>query len=78
MEVLRDHAQNNVIPLLIGPPAGGPITSFVYHVSERTPPSPFPVTGNRHGGVTEPKGDHFSGRILAMIPNLLLFTNVVT
>ena len=40
----------------------------MYHVGEGTRPCPFPVTGNGHGGVTEPQGDHFSGRNLGMIP----------
>ena len=40
----------------------------MYHVGEETRPCPFPVTGNGHGRVTEPKGDQFSGRNLCMIP----------
>ena len=41
----------------------------MYHVGEGARPCPFPpVTGNGHGRVTDPQGDHFSGRILGMIP----------
>ena len=76
---LRDHAQyttnhaislvvNNVISLLIGPPAWAPLVSIMYHVGEGTRPHSFPVTENGHGRVTEPEGDHFSGRNLGMIP----------
>ena len=39
----------------------------MYHVGEGARPGPFPITGNGHGRVTEPKGDQFSGRNLGMI-----------
>ena len=77
---IRDHAQNTtnsaislvvyyVIPLLIGLPVCGPTSLIMYHVGEGTRPSPFLVTGNGHGRVTEPKGDHWSGPNLGMILN---------
>ena len=59
---------DNVIPLLIVPPARVSVTLIMYHVDEGTRPCPFSITGNRHGGVTEPQGDQFSGRNLGMIP----------
>ena len=40
----------------------------MYHVGERTRPCPFPVTGNGHGRVTEPKGD----QLCDMIPKIAL------
>ena len=40
----------------------------MYHLSEGTRPCPFPVTENGHGRVTDPQGDHFSGRNLGVIP----------
>ena len=78
MCLFRDHVQNttnatislvanNVILRLIGPSTGNPITSIMYHVDEGTRPCSFPVTGNGHGEVTEPRGDQFSGRNLGMI-----------
>ena len=80
--VLRDNAQNttnsaislvvyNVIPILIGWSRWAPIYSIMYYVGQGTRPCPFPVTGNGHGRVTEPKGDHFSGRNLGMLPREL-------
>ena len=42
----------------------------MYHVGEGTQPRAFPVKGNERGRVTKPKGDHFSGRNLGMIPKL--------
>ena len=59
---------NNVIHLLIGPQTWAPITLTMYHMGKGTQPCPFPVMGNGHGQVTEPKGDQFSGRNLGMIP----------
>ena len=59
-----------VIPVLIGPSKWAQITSTMYHVGQGTRPCPFPVTGNGHGRVIEPKGDYFSGRNLGMIPYL--------
>ena len=44
------------------------ITSIMYHVGEGNQPCPFPVTKNGHGRVTEPIGDHFSGRDFGRIP----------
>ena len=64
----------NVIPLLIGPPAWASITSIMYHVGEATQPCPFPVMGNAHGQVTEPKGNQFSGHNLGTIPYRQMFT----
>ena len=60
---------NNVIPLLIGRSKQAPMTLVMYHVGQGTRPCPFPVTGNGHGRVTEPKGDQFSSRNLRMVPN---------
>ena len=40
----------------------------MYPVGEGTWPCPFPVTGNGHERVTEPQGDHLSGRILWTVP----------
>ena len=37
----------------------------------------FPVTWNGHGWVTDPKGDHFSGRNLDMIHIMVLLIVVV-
>ena len=59
---------SNVIPILIGPLIWALETSTMHHVGEGTWPCPFPVTGNGYGRITEPKGDHFSGRNLGMIP----------
>ena len=42
----------------------------MYHVGEGTRPCPFPAMGNGNGQVTEPKGEHFSGRNLGMIPTV--------
>ena len=75
----RDHAQNmtnsaislvanNVIPLPIGQPALALITLIMHHVCEGTQPYPFPVTWDGHGRVTEPQGNHLSGRNLSVIP----------
>ena len=43
----------------------------MYYPGKGSPPCPFPIMGNRHGRVTEPKGDQFSGRNLGMIPYLM-------
>ena len=66
---VRDHAENttnpaislvvnNVIPFLIGPSQRAPKPLRLYHVGEGTWPCPFPVTGNGHGRVPKPKGEH--------------------
>jgi len=63
---VRDHAQNttspaislvvnNVIPLLIGPPAWVPITSIMYDVGEGTRPCPFPLRGTDTDGLPSPR-----------------------
>ena len=44
----------------------------MYHVGDGTWASLFPITGNGHGRVTEPKSDQFSGRNLGMIPTCAL------
>ena len=46
-------------------------------MGEGTRPCPFPVTGNGHGRVTEPKGEHFSGRNLGKIPNFAVVSVVL-
>ena len=43
----------------------------MYHMGEGTRSGPFPITENRQGRVTEPKGDQFSCRNLGMIPYVL-------
>ena len=60
----------NVTPLLIGPSEWVLITLIMYHMGEGTRMCPFPVTGNKHGRVTEPKDQQFSGHILDLIPKL--------
>ena len=53
----------------------------MYPMGEGTQLCPFPATGNGHERVIEPKGDHFSGRILGMIPKVShksLFTLAVS
>ena len=49
----------------------------MYPVGEETGPNPFPVTGNGHRRVTEPKGDRFSGRILGMTPSHLSTERII-
>ena len=58
----------NVTRLLIGPSTSPPITLTMYHVGGGA--RLFPVMGNGHGRVTEPKGDHLTGGNLGMIPYL--------
>ena len=48
----------------------------MYHVGELARPCPFPVTENGHGRVTEPKGDHFIGRNLGLIPYMIYDSKV--
>ena len=73
---IRDHAQNmtntaislvdyKAIPFLIGPLLCPPKTSIMYHVGKVIWLCPFPITGNRHGRVTDPKGDHLTVEIWA-------------
>ena len=48
----------------------------MYHVGEGARPCSFPVTGNGHGRVTEPQGDHFSVRNLGMITKVRGFRHL--